>query len=411
MVTAVIDEVYTLDDFQKRFANAIDNNQPLLQRLRDDAIAKSVLTEYAGANSVNAYASSIRTALGEFTDAELRSLLTVFQSPEGALLKRLFVLDNAQVESAMAVHVNGFVGIADAAAARADSTDFYREFPYDLRGMLDGNYVENPLSEEALNVVRREPEQTETIGDEVYNYRVQWLGTGRYALIDVDQPAIPEDSAFQANIYAIEDDIYRYVGVSPSGNVLRNVLYRTTYGSFEEEVRLFRWGLNDKYLNPATSILPAEDLPRYQKNGGLPFFAPNPELRVTADYVPSAKPDTISMMTSAGHSVDYRNVGTASFELAGQSVTLDLLEGIDRTDLHSSKYLFLAFRDATSGQTTYGGGRYLSVRKPAGNTVVLDFNKAYHPYCAYAEGYACPVPPPQNTLPMAVEAGVRLLPQ
>jgi uncharacterized protein (DUF1684 family) len=69
-----------------------------------------------------------------------------------------------------------------------------------------------------------------------------------------------------------------------------------------------------------------------------------------------------------------------------------------------SKTFFVPFRDLTSGQTTYGGGRYIDTRL-AGTKVPLDFNRAYNPYCVFNYDYACPIPPEENRLPVAVEAG------
>ena len=73
--------------------------------------------------------------------------------------------------------------------------------------------------------------------------------------------------------------------------------------------------------------------------------------------------------------------------------------------------MFVPFRDGTSGQETYGAGRYLDAplaRTPQGLRVSLDFNLAYHPYCAYADGWTCPLPPRENWLPEPVRAGERL---
>jgi uncharacterized protein (DUF1684 family) len=70
-------------------------------------------------------------------------------------------------------------------------------------------------------------------------------------------------------------------------------------------------------------------------------------------------------------------------------------------------YLFVPFTDLTNYATTYAGGRYLELRtgEIKNGQVVLDFNKSYNPYCAYADGYACPIPPDANRLPVAVAAG------
>ena len=70
-------------------------------------------------------------------------------------------------------------------------------------------------------------------------------------------------------------------------------------------------------------------------------------------------------------------------------------------------YLFIPFGDATSGLTSYGGGRYMdfTLADIKDNTLVIDFNKAYNPYCAYTIGYNCPIPPKENLLTEAINAG------
>jgi uncharacterized protein (DUF1684 family) len=70
-------------------------------------------------------------------------------------------------------------------------------------------------------------------------------------------------------------------------------------------------------------------------------------------------------------------------------------------------YLFVPFKDMTNGKETYGGGRYLDLETTdiQNDSVILDFNKAYNPYCAYSNGYSCPIPPKENHLAVSIEAG------
>ena len=70
------------------------------------------------------------------------------------------------------------------------------------------------------------------------------------------------------------------------------------------------------------------------------------------------------------------------------------------------EHLFVPFRDATSGKTSYGGGRYLDINIPKDGNVVLNFNLAYNPYCAYTNGWYCSIPPAENTLKVEVKAGL-----
>jgi uncharacterized protein len=78
--------------------------------------------------------------------------------------------------------------------------------------------------------------------------------------------------------------------------------------------------------------------------------------------------------------------------------------------VRDSKTIFVPFRDATSGKTTYGGGRYIDTRL-ANDAVELDFNRAYNPYCVWNFSFACPVPPEENRLNFAIEAGEMMTPE
>jgi len=79
----------------------------------------------------------------------------------------------------------------------------------------------------------------------------------------------------------------------------------------------------------------------------------------------------------------------------------------------SNGYLFLPFNDYTNYETTYGGGRYIDIQVGdiADNKVLLDFNKSYNPYCAYADGFSCPIPPSENYVHTHVLAGERVFPR
>jgi uncharacterized protein len=136
---------------------------------------------------------------------------------------------------------------------------------------------------------------------------------------------------------------------------------------------------------------------------GLHYFEPNKGLIVTASLTLAPDTNKVFLQTTGGKVDTLTFYGRASFVLANKAQTLNLyhLEG---------KTLFVPFRDATSGKASYGGGRYLdvSVSNILGNKIELDFNQAYHPYCAYNKDYVCPIPPKENTLSVAIEAGEKL---
>lgn len=143
---------------------------------------------------------------------------------------------------------------------------------------------------------------------------------------------------------------------------------------------------------------------------GLDYFPEDEAARVVARLERAAEQRPIILATSSGEERLFIEFGTATFELGGQSVALTLFAS---TDSPHGPRLFLPFADATSGRETYGAGRYLDphLSPDAADELVLDFNYAYHPYCAYAEGYVCPFPPAGNRLPVVVRAGERLAPQ
>lgn len=166
--------------------------------------------------------------------------------------------------------------------------------------------------------------------------------------------------------------------------------------------------LSREYLDPETSILSAEQRRALEANGGLNFFPIDAAYRVEAKVNRPTDRRVISMPTSSERIVEYEVFALLTFSLHGVPDTLEAYASTDRyLPEEYRNLLFVPFRDRTSGTDTYGGGRYLDLAVPAGDTLVLDFNLAYHPYCAYTNGYSCPVPPAANYLDQRVEAGVR----
>lgn len=132
----------------------------------------------------------------------------------------------------------------------------------------------------------------------------------------------------------------------------------------------------------------------------LSYFAPDPawNLRLPVTRTPS---QPLRLATSSGETQDFVSYGQVTLP-SGEPLLL-----LARAGEAQPESVFVPFRDATSGVKTYGAGRYLDAPLDGG-CVLLDFNRAYHPYCAYSEGWTCPLPPAQNWLKGAVEAGERL---
>ncbi|MCU0368387.1 MAG: DUF1684 domain-containing protein [Cyclobacteriaceae bacterium] len=137
---------------------------------------------------------------------------------------------------------------------------------------------------------------------------------------------------------------------------------------------------------------------------GLKYFDVDEAYRVKAKLEPIEKKKVVIIGTSDGKEQKYLEYAHAIFDLNGSKNKLLILEVME-TGPQRGK-LFLAFADETSGNETYGAGRYLDLKKVAAATsVVLDFNLAYNPYCAYTDSYTCPLPPRENILKIAIRAG------
>jgi uncharacterized protein len=134
----------------------------------------------------------------------------------------------------------------------------------------------------------------------------------------------------------------------------------------------------------------------------LTFYEINPSYRVKARLVPIESKKVREVPLTDGSKEKYIEHSFAEFELGGKTNKLLLLQSIKETDMRN---FFLAFADETSGRETYGGGRFLNVRQDGKNSITIDFNLAYNPYCAYNPDYACPLPPKENLMTIAIEAG------
>lgn len=131
---------------------------------------------------------------------------------------------------------------------------------------------------------------------------------------------------------------------------------------------------------------------------GIESFPVNEAYRVTARWV--AEPKKIPILNIIGQTEQGDCPGYAEFELQGHKLRLYPI-----IEVPGDKQLFYIFKDQTSGKETYGAGRFFYSDMPKDGQVVLDFNKAYNPPCAFTPYATCPLPPPENRLPVRVEAG------
>ncbi len=158
-----------------------------------------------------------------------------------------------------------------------------------------------------------------------------------------------------------------------------------------------------QHLSDTTSgVLNQEEI---EALGHVTYFPFDTTYQLQAKFTKS-KGKKFEMPTSTDRKPIYRRYGYLDFELHGVMLRLEVYQNIQLSkDKEHKNYLFIPFRDKTSGAETYGGGRYIDIEIPTSKIVLLDFNIAYNPYCAYSYRYSCPVPPAVNTLPVEIRAG------
>jgi len=132
-------------------------------------------------------------------------------------------------------------------------------------------------------------------------------------------------------------------------------------------------------------------------------------VKARAELASGTTPFIIPAFSGGGS--NYVKYALLKMNVAGKPIELTVYRNVALSKMPAyADYLFLPFTDDTNGKETYSGGRYIDLREKdfAGNTVTIDFNKAYNPYCAFGGGYACPKPPDENQLHLAIKAGEKL---
>lgn len=161
---------------------------------------------------------------------------------------------------------------------------------------------------------------------------------------------------------------------------------------------------NEEFSQAEKSPLPADKIAGFE---GLEYYFPQPALRFKTPLIAEAGTGAVSLTKRGGQVVEYLRKGKVKFNHEGKVHTLTVFGPADTS---SGDYLWLPFFDATSGKETYPGGRYLDIEVDSEGMVDLDFNFAYNPLCDYnPDKYNCTMPPPENTLSFAVDAGEKTL--
>jgi len=163
--------------------------------------------------------------------------------------------------------------------------------------------------------------------------------------------------------------------------------------------------LNKEYATKGESPLTDEDFSAFKS---LDFYPINSKFAVSAKFIKSKNEKSFAMKTTGTRTPEYVKYGELYFTIDGQPFKLNVYQNIELSKKKGyENYLFLPFSDLSCGKETYIGGRYIDLRFPKSDTVLIDFNTAYNPYCAYNHKYSCPIVPLENDLKIEILAGVK----
>lgn len=177
--------------------------------------------------------------------------------------------------------------------------------------------------------------------------------------------------------------------------------------AYQNEIRLYRQLAFASLTSEQGPLSPDKVKDKVK---GLDYFPADEQYKLIASYE-KIKADSITVIpTYSGKQNDYIEFGRLTFNLAGQEHTLTAFKGLKSMRLPQYRNkIFIMFKDETNEITTYGGGRYIYIEESLiqNDKIELDFNKAFNPYCAYSDGYNCPIPPLENHLNVEINAGER----
>jgi len=177
--------------------------------------------------------------------------------------------------------------------------------------------------------------------------------------------------------------------------------------NYTSKITKHRAEINQHFKDAKKSPLPKKKLKNFKT---LPYFKIKPNYKVKAKLNYTFNSPITYIKNTAGKNEAYEQYALASFTINGEKMDLPIYQSLTLKGKRGyENYLFIPFTDNSNGKTTYSGGRYLDTlipEKPTGY-IILDFNKAYNPYCAYNPKYTCPIPPKKNHLNISISAGVK----
>ena len=174
---------------------------------------------------------------------------------------------------------------------------------------------------------------------------------------------------------------------------------------FRTEVQNWQKEQNSEFEKPLESPLTKEGLSVFK---GLDFYKIDSKFKVEAKLERTPNEPVFGMPTTTSRLPEYKKYGVATFEIDGNIYKLNVYQNQKAMNVKGYEdHLFIPYIDQTSGNSSYSGGKYIDLRIPEGDLLIIDFNKSYNPYCAYNYKYSCPIPPIENSLNTRIEAGVK----
>jgi len=171
--------------------------------------------------------------------------------------------------------------------------------------------------------------------------------------------------------------------------------------SKQDPILMERAAKDEAFRSGTNSPIPEEDRSSFQ---GLEYYPVNLDLRFSLRLNRYSRPKQIRLATNTGEIRSGLRYGYFEFTVENQTCRLQVYRLDDVTE-NNGPNLFIPFRDATSGDETYGPCRYIDLKENTSGIYELDFNRAYNPYCAFNNKYSCPLPPPENVLSVPIRAG------
>jgi hypothetical protein len=195
---------------------------------------------------------------------------------------------------------------------------------------------------------------------------------------------------------------FLYFGCSPKTSKL---IFNTALqqDQYEAVIKAYR------EKNEKDFVLYNSDKPTFSASSflsNLEYYPINAEYRCDCDFILAVEKQMVEMATYAGTTKLYSKYGIANCKLKDNEVKLTLFKQVGALPVYQN-LLFLPIKDMTSGDGSYGGGRYLNldINEIIDNKISIDFNKAYNPWCAYSGGFTCPIPPKENQIMMEIPVG------